>query len=161
MVGEAALDEPVTGPVIAVLPTAAPEAARRLPLWQGVVVAGGNPVDHLSTVARESGRPMLTRARDALADIADGSLVVLDAAETRVTATPPAIGDITELLRPPGQAMARIAAIALSPQRARLHDLIVPLTLANASGAPFSVLECRTLHDSIRFAHETAVQALF
>jgi pyruvate,water dikinase len=161
VVDEAALGEPITGPVIAVLPAAAPEAAKYLPLWQGVVVAGGNPVDHLSTVARESGRPMLTRARDALEDIADGSLVVLDATETRVTATPPAIGDIAELLRPPSRTTQRLATVALSPERARVHDLIVPLTLTDAYGPTFSVLECRTLHDIIRFAHETAVLALF
>jgi pyruvate, water dikinase len=37
----------------------------------------------------------------------------------------------------------------------------VPLTLTDAYGPTFSVLECRTLHDIIRFAHETAIIALF
>ena len=149
------------GPVVAVLPTAAPEAARGLALWQGAVVAGGNPADHLSTVARETGRPMLTRAAGAVEAIPAGALIVLDADAGRVTAAPAAIGDVAELLRPPVRLAPACAAPCLSPARLRLHELLAPLTLTGAYGPTFSVLECRTLHDIIRFTHEVAVMALF
>jgi pyruvate,water dikinase len=161
MTGQGELEASVAGPVIAVLPAAAPEAARCLPGWRGAVVAGGNPADHLSTVARESGLPMLTRAAGALEAIPRGALVMLDATEARVVAAPGAIGDIAELLGPPPQAAGQAGAVALSPERARLRDLIVPLTLTDVYGPAFSVIECRTLHDIIRFAHETAVFSLF
>ncbi len=149
------------GPVIAILPTAAPEAARGLPGWQGAIVAGGNPADHLSTVAREGGRPMLTRAAGAMAAIAPETLIVLDADQGVVNAAPTAIGNIAALLRPVKLLSAAQTAPALSAARMRVHELVAPLTLTDAYGPTFSVLECRTLHDIIRFTHETAVMALF
>jgi len=158
---EAGLRAPITGPVIALLPAAAPEAARWLPRWRGVVVAGGNPADHLSTVAREAGRPMLTRAGGAMEALPDGRLAVLDAGQALLTATPAAIGDIDALLGPPEESAKRLALDALSPDRARVRELVVPLTLTDAYGPTFSAIECQTLHDIIRYAHEAAVLALF
>jgi len=152
---------PTAGPVIALLPTAAPEAARWLARWRGIVVAGGNPADHLSTVARELGRPMLTRATGAMAAVPDGALVVLDAGEGLVTATHAAIGDIRELLLPATPAMSSFLGAPLSPARARVRDRIVPLTVGDAKAPTFSVNACHTLHDIIRYAHEMAVLSLF
>ncbi|EHJ48762.1 Pyruvate, water dikinase [Solidesulfovibrio carbinoliphilus subsp. oakridgensis] len=149
------------GPVIAVLPTAAPEAARFLPGWQGLVVAGGNPADHLSTVARETGRPLLTRAAGAVEALPDGAAAVLDAGRCLVTPAHPAIGDLGELLASPAADAGKPAPAPLSPARARIHDLTLPLTLTDAYGPTFAAIECRTLHDIIRFAHETAILALF
>lgn len=158
---ETAFDAPSPGPVVALLPFAAPEAARGLAHWLGVATSGGNPVDHLSTVAREAGRPMLTRAQGVLEAVPEGALVVLDADAGRITPAPAAIGDIAELLGPAGQEDRRPPTAPLPPGRARVHELVVPLTLTDAYGPTFSVLECRTLHDIVRFAHESAVLALF
>ncbi|WP_428564740.1 MAG: PEP/pyruvate-binding domain-containing protein [Solidesulfovibrio sp. DCME] len=158
---EAALAAPVAGPVVALLPFAAPEAARGLPLWQGLATAGGNPVDHLSTIAREAGRPMLTRAQGVIEAVPEGSLVVLDADAGRIVPAPAAIGPIEDILCPPATEPGHNAKAPLPPGRAAVHDLIVPLTLTDAYGPTFSVLECRTLHDVVRFAHESAVLTLF
>lgn len=155
------IETAATEPIIAVLPAAAPEATRLLSAWSGVVVAGGNPADHLSTVAREAGRPMLTRAAGAMEALPEGVPVVLDAAKRCLRALPPAVGAIGDLLGAAQTTRGRTAKAPLSPARTRLHDLIVPLTLTDAYGPTFSVLECSTLHDIIRFAHETAVIALF
>ncbi len=159
--GPADLDAPVSGPMVAVLPAATPEAARVLASWQGIVVAGGNPADHLSTVARETGRPMLTRAAGAMAAIPDGAVVVLDSGAGTVAAAPSAVGDLAELLSSPPAAPERSAPANLSPSRVRVRDLVAPLNLTDAYGPTFSVLECQSLHDVIRYAHETAVLALF
>lgn len=148
------------GPVIAVLPTATPEAARWLSRCQGMVVAAGNPGDHLSILARETGRPLLTRASGALSALADGSVAVLDAGENLVTDAPAAIGDLGDLLCCPPATAHRLAAASLSPSRARIRDLVVPLTLSDVSGPAFTAKDCHTLRDSIRFAHETAVMSL-
>jgi pyruvate, water dikinase len=152
---------PQTGPVIAVLATAAPEAASWISRWRGVVVENGNPADHLSTVAREAARPMLTRAGGAAAALPEGGLAVLDAGEGRLTEAPAAIGDLEELLRAVPPTAASGAHGTLSPARTKIRDLVVPLTLASGNGPGFSLAACRTLHDLIRFAHETAVLALF
>ncbi|MEA4857607.1 MAG: PEP/pyruvate-binding domain-containing protein [Solidesulfovibrio sp.] len=157
----AGLDAPESGPVVALLPFAAPEAARGLPRWQGLASCGGNPVDHLSTLAREAGRPMLTRAQGVMEAVPEGALVVLDADAGRIVPAPPAIGDIEGLLRPPQPGRGLRPAAPLPPGRALVHELVVPLGLTDAYGPTFSVLECRTLHDIVRFAHEAAVLALF
>ncbi|UJX43195.1 pyruvate, phosphate dikinase [Desulfovibrio sp. JY] len=155
------LDTPIAGPVIAVLAAATPEAARLLPSWQGVVAAGGNPTDHLSTVARELGRPMLTRATGAITAIPDGVPAVLDAAAGSVSAMPAVIGDLSELLAAPRPETAKAPRVALTPGRARVRELTVPLNLTNAYGPTFAAVECQSLHDIIRFAHEAAILALF
>ena len=152
---------PETGPIIAVLPTAAPDAATFMSRWRGAVVENGNPADHLSTVAREAARPMLTRASGARAALADGTLAVLDATEGRLTAAPAAIGAIEELLAAVPAQSAASGPVALSAARAGLRDRIVPLTLARGDAPTFTLEACHTLHDIIRFAHETAVLALF
>lgn len=149
------------GPVIAVLPTATTEAARWLSRCQGMVVASGNPGDHLSILAREIGRPLLTRASGALTALPEGRLAVLDAGENLLTDAPDAIGDLRELLGRPTAPLHRLAAASLSPARSRVHDLVVPLTLSDVAGPAFTPEACHTLRDSIRFAHETAVLSLF
>lgn len=149
------------GPVIAVLPTADPALAAHLPRWQGVVVAGGNPADHLSTLARETGRPMLTRARGALEAIPDNALIVLDADATQVTATPPAIGDIDELLSRTRPAHGPSAGKALTPGRARVRDLVCPAIEPSQPEEPADAAACRSLRDIILYAHDAAGQALF
>jgi pyruvate,water dikinase len=51
--------------------------------------------------------------------------------------------------------------IPADPVAADLHRLIVPLNLTDAYGPTFSIAECRTLHDLIRYIHEKAVIAMF
>lgn len=161
MTGEAAFAAPVTGPVIAVLPQARPEAASGLFHWQGVVVAGDTPDDPLSVAAQEMGRPMLVRATGAMEAIPDGRPVILDASETVVLPAPAAIGDLDELLAPVRTMPGKKGPATVSPARARVRELIVPLTFPEASAVTVSAADCRTLHDIIRFVHDAAVPAHF
>ncbi len=49
----------------------------------------------------------------------------------------------------------------ISPERQQLRDLVVPLNLADTCGPTFSIMECRSIHDIIRYTHEMAVLAMF
>ncbi|WP_300156885.1 PEP/pyruvate-binding domain-containing protein [Solidesulfovibrio sp.] len=159
--GGAADDGREDCPVVALLAEAAPEAVRGLPQWQGAATAGGNPVDHLSALAREAGRPMLARAHGVIEAVPDGRLVVLDADAGLILPAPPAIGDPAGLLRAPDGQRPRPALPPLPPGRARVHDLVVPLTLPEAGDPDLGAARCRSLHDVARFAREAAMRALF
>ena len=49
----------------------------------------------------------------------------------------------------------------LLPGQQRLHDLIAPLNLTDAYGPTFSLRECTTVHDLVRYTHELAVLTMF
>ena len=149
-------------PGILVLAQSMSDAAVVVPDFEGVVVDLGNPADHLACVAREYSRPMLTGAGEATRTLQDGQWVILDA-------------DMGMILKAPEQvwsAAARFGSAPLEGRRAkpggperpkttRLRQLIEPLNLTDAYGPTFSIQECRSLHDLIRYTHEMAVLAMF
>jgi pyruvate,water dikinase len=51
--------------------------------------------------------------------------------------------------------------MSLSPVRQNLRDRIVALNLTDAYGPTFSLAECRSIHDIIRYTHEMAVLTMF
>lgn len=151
------------GREIMVLRQSMVDAAAWLPKFQGVVVELGNPADHLSCVAREYGKPMLTGVASALRDLTEGDWVVLDADKAEILKAPAEVwaaaangDDEQEETRPDERRKPRVA-----PEIRRLMDLILPLNLTDAYGPTFSILECRTLHDVVRYTHEMAVLAMF
>ena len=159
-------------PSILVLPQSIVEAARHLRGCAGVIVDVGNPTDHLSCIAREYGVPMLTGTQTALATLSEGQWVIVDGDHGVVLPAPrssrPPAGPRKE--RPAENDGEEVGGLAptpekqlheLSPERQALRDMVVPLNLTDAYGATFSRLECRSLHDIIRYTHEMAVLAMF
>ena len=57
--------------------------------------------------------------------------------------------------------LEEIDKVPTDPIAAELHNLIVPLNLTDAYGPTFSIAECRTVHDLVRYIHEKAVIAMF
>ncbi len=155
--------EPVPSPTIMVLHQSLVDSARRLPEVEGVVVDLGNPADHLSCVAREYGRPMITGAAKATEMLRDGQWIVLDADRTAIYEAPEGTWADS-----PVASSAHIAGnghrqreVPVEPEIAMLRDLIEPLNLTDAFGPTFSIHECRSVHDIIRYTHEMAVLAMF
>lgn len=153
-------------PSIMVLRQSMVDAAGWLPEFEGVVVDLGNPADHLSCVAREYYRPMLTGTGNATGTLHDGQWIVLDADRTRIERLTeeswPALQDNPHF-RPSRERSRPVPAVrhAPAPGPARLRDLIEPLNLTDAYGPTFSILECKSMHDIIRYTHEMAVLAMF
>jgi pyruvate,water dikinase len=151
-------------PSIMVLPQSMPDAAGWLSGFEGVVVDLGNPADHLACVAREFSRPMLTGAGNATEVLQDGQWVILDADIAMVLKAPDEVwSGVASTLHGkllPETRRAKISDVS-SPGATRLLQLIEPLNLTDAYGPTFSVLECRSLHDLIRYTHEMAVLAMF
>lgn len=148
------------GPVVLVLQQSLVDAASLMPRVEGVVVELGNPTDHLSCVAREYGAPMITSATGALNTIPEGVLVIVDADDHLVIEAPEEVGDIIDNIGDQKHTRQSPQAV-VTGMAAALRDLIVPLNLTDAYGPTFSIKECRTLHDIVRFSHEKALISLF
>jgi len=127
-----------------------------------LVVDLGNPVDHLSCVAREYNIPMLTGTEYGTARITSDAWIAVNANEGRVY---PATDDEAEHARrhfaTDRQETANRTEIVLNPAMLDLYELIMPLHLTDAYGPTFSIRECRSIHDIIRYIHEKAVLAMF
>lgn len=152
---------PDLGPLILVLHQSLADAVGALSRVRGVLVDLGNPADHLSNVAREYGLPMVTGLLRATQVLKDGQWVTVEADHGLVRqATDPEIRAARDHV-PAAAGGPATAGQPVDPDLARLRQLIVPLNLTDAYGPTFSILECRSIHDVVRFAHEKAVLTLF
>ncbi len=151
------------GARILVLPQGLVEASPHLCRFAGLIVDAGNPTDHLSCIARECSLPMITGAGEAARVLEDGQWVVLDADNAQV------LEAAADLWAPLALSMARQRTLAdaprdrraLDPPREELRELVARLNLTDAYGPTFSLAQCRSVHDLVRYTHEMAVLAMF
>jgi pyruvate, water dikinase len=154
-------------PKIMVLHQSLVDAARWIPTFEGVIVDLGNPADHLSCIAREYGRPMLTGIEGATEELRDGQLVVLDADGKRVLEAPESIWpEVKMLWETAKKESARLSESETQPSDTpseidQLQSLIFQLNLTDAYGPTFSIQECQSIHDLIRYVHEMAILSMF
>ncbi|MHB8790906.1 MAG: PEP/pyruvate-binding domain-containing protein [Desulfobulbaceae bacterium] len=149
------------GPLVLILHQSLPDAVEVLDRVAALVVDLGNPVDHLSCVAREYGIPMLTGIEHATLRIAKESWIVVNANEGRIYLageSEAAQARQQPRLRP---RLDRQEHIPQTPGVRELYGAIIPLHLTDAYGPTFVIQECRSLHDIIRYLHEKAVLAMF
>lgn len=161
------LERPIEGPAILVLHQSLVDAARVVKDVNGVLVDIGNPADHLSCVAREHAVPMLTGLATATKELKDGEWVTVDAVSGRVTVS--AQAEMDEALKQRDNKDKEGIQTGLEgdgdetpkPFQKTLQELLVKLNLTDAYGPTFSIMECRSIHDIVRFVHEKAVIAMF
>lgn len=159
------LERPIERPAILVLHQSLVDAARVVKEVNGVLVDIGNPADHLSCVARENAIPMLTGLGTATRDLKNGDWITVDAVSGRVVV--PMQDDINEALKSRDNIKMVRSDIdnnetgSLNPIQKTLQALLVKLNLTDAYGPTFSIMECRSIHDIVRFVHEKAVIAMF
>ena len=152
---------PPAEPYVLVLHQSLVDAVPLLHKARGVIVDLGNPVDHLSCVAREYGIAMITGFGNAVERLQKVDWVMIDANKGMVYQPLPE--DIDEALTLAAAAPAKetLPESPADPLTAALYRLVVPLNLTDAYGPTFSIAECRTLHDLVRYVHEKAVLAMF
>jgi pyruvate,water dikinase len=154
-VDTASLPDVPAGAILAAK-NAAPELAALLDRAAGVVTELGGAASHLASVAREMGVPALFGLAGCMDVLPQGRQVTLDATGRRVLQG--CEWDLTEHRSRPA------SRVIGSPMHKRLRaalDLIAPLTLTDPKAPNFNPQGCETLHDLVRFAHETAMRAMF
>jgi pyruvate,water dikinase len=155
------LNQPPDEPYVLVMHQSLVDAVPALRKAHGVVVELGNPVDHLSCVAREYGIPMLTGVENAVGRLVKQGWATVDACQGKIwKPLDEDIADARTLAASRGEFEER-PEIPSDPAAADLYKNIVPLNLTDAYGPTFSIAECRTLHDLVRYVHEKAVIAMF
>lgn len=159
--GRADLSNVPEEPYVLIMHQSLVDAVPTLRRAHGVIVDLGNPVDHLSCVAREYGVAMLTGFGNAFERLQREKWITVDAYRGRIVL--PRLEDIEEarLLATTKTEFGEMPPTPSDPLAASLHKLIVPLNLTDAYGATFSIAECRTVHDLVRYVHEKAVIAMF
>jgi len=158
-------------PCIVVLPQSIVDASNLLAHCVGAIVDIGNPTDHLSCIARELGIPMLTGSEQGSTVLKNGQWIILDADNGVVREASPSIREValqahqerlhSEKNAGPTDRLTQLRASTISPEREQLRRTLIPLNLTDAYGSTFSLLECRSIHDIIRYTHEMAVLAMF
>lgn len=149
---------------ILVAPSAAPELAGGLGALRGVIAAVGSVAGHLASVARELRIPALFNLPDALS-LPHGAPATLWADRGLVLegCALPFDSRLGMSGRAPSDDGARSEAAAspIAGRFAAVMALVAPLNLTDPRAPGFAPEGCRTAHDVIRYAHETAMRAMF
>ena len=162
------MEKEYSGPGIMVLRQSLIDAAAFIPFFEGVIVDLGNPADHLSCIARDYSRPMITGTGKATRTLKDGQWIVLDADRALILEAPEEIWSKSSSASERKPVRLRKTDEGRSaeeskgpPESAKLREFIEPLNLTDSYGPTFSIMECKSLHDIIRFTHEMAVLSMF
>ncbi len=157
------LDAGFSEPTILVLHRSLVDAAKAIGKVQGVLVDFGNPADHLSCVAREYGRPMLVGLVDAMKLLENGKWITVDGEHGQVFEAD--MKEVEQSLKMFKQLQTIKKEDGPDTKQddvlRRLKELTIKLNLTDAYGPTFSIMECRSLHDIVRYVHEKAVIAFF
>ncbi|MEW6221671.1 MAG: PEP/pyruvate-binding domain-containing protein, partial [Thermodesulfobacteriota bacterium] len=126
-----------------------------IPRAAAVVTEIGTPASHLATLCREMRAPCLVGLPGIMAQVADGEEITVDAEDNRIFR-----GRVQALLT-----LRMADGMDLHASReirtlSRLTAAISQLSLVDPLLGGFRAEACRSLHDVLRFTHETAVQAL-
>ncbi len=147
-------------PVVLVMHQSFVDAANLLGQVAAVLVDLGSPADHLACVAREQQTPLICGLSDASRKLQASQWLTVDASHGKVYAA--SSEEIAAALAAWQQApAAKAAKPSLPPLYQELQALVTALNLTDAYGPTFSILECRSLHDIVRFVHEKGVLAMF
>ena len=148
-------------PLVLVMQQSFVEAANLLGQVAAVLVELGSPADHLACVAREQQTPMVCGIKDASSLLQAGQWITVDGSHGRVHAASAEEITATEKAWQNGPPTGRMLRVPLPPLHRELQELVTVLHLTDAYGPTFSIVECKSLHDIVRFVHEKAVLSMF
>ena len=132
-----------------------PSLVRFIGRLEAVICEQGAVTGHFATVCREFGVVLLVGADGAATLLSAGAEVTVDGYTGAVYA-----GKVASLIA--HKSKVDIAAQSDFSRKLRaVLEYITPLHLVDPSAASFRAHSTRSLHDIIRYAHETAVQTMF
>lgn len=146
----AAEEENTPTGALLVVPQLLPDCVRLLSRVCGIVVERGGVTGHAASILREFRMPSLFGVAGAMDTLLPGQMVSLDVAGRSVYA-----GAVWPELR------GQLPVVVHGRRSTGLPDLLAG-KLTKLSGSAFiGTWACQSLHDVIRFAHETAIQSMF
>ncbi len=149
------LDRVPAGAVL-VARSPSPELAQVIDRVAAVVAETGSIASHLATVAREFRVPAIFNVKDAVSRLPEGREVTVDADMGNVYD-----GRIETLLSAALRAEEPPPDTPIFRKLNAVLALVAPLNLTDPRSRRFKPAGCRTLHDILRYAHETAVREMF
>lgn len=123
---------------------------------QAILTDTGSPLGHMASLCREYRIPTLLDTRVATTQLTNGQLVTVDSEAGRVYE-----GRVEELLQRKRAETTYMQGTPEAKALARVYDDIVPLHLTNPRHANFTPSNCKSLHDIMRFVHESSYAAMF
>jgi pyruvate,water dikinase len=121
-----------------------------------VVSETGSVAGHFASVAREFGIPTIVNAREAARRMKSGQIVTVYADQGLVYAD-----EVPSLLTNPCLRKRPIADSPLARKLGYIREFVSPLRLVDPQAPEFTPGQCRSLHDVIRFAHESGTREMF
>ena len=135
--------------------TLSPAYASVLERLAAVVTDTGSKASHFASVAREFGLPVVVDAKFATHRLGEGDVVTVDADTGAIYA-----GETPELKPLAGRPAAR-RDTPFHKRMAEVMRHVSPLHLTDAEADTFAPEHCRSVHDIVRFCHETGVSEMF
>ena len=139
---------------VLVLKTLPPEITPALDRVRAVLAGQGSPACHFASVAREAGVPVLCNV-SGLEDIEQGVVVSVDADQGLILSGN-VVGSGTEKPSPPAGLSSEVQL-----RLEKALPFIAALSLRDPGTDDFRIQGCRSLHDIVRFAHESGVREMF
>ncbi len=135
---------------------AGPQLVTAIPRITAVIIAAGSRAGHFSSIAREFKVPAVTNVDKGFDDLVQGSFVTVDAGRGRVFE-----GRVDALIKkaPSGKDCLDDSSFRVKLQY--VMNFCSKLKLTDPESDKFSPESCRSLHDIIRFVHETALKEMF
>lgn len=142
---------------ILVVKTLPPELTPVLNQAGGVLAEQGSPACHFASVAREAQIPVLCNV-SGLQDIAQGTSLSVDADQGLVLAGAIFQGQRKE---PPHFSQSSPPTSEVQRRLERALPFLAALHLRDPNADDFSIQGCKSLHDIVRFGHESGVREMF
>ncbi|MGD9972214.1 MAG: PEP/pyruvate-binding domain-containing protein [Desulfatirhabdiaceae bacterium] len=141
---------------VLVAPRSYPQYVLVMGKAQAIVTDSGSLTGHMASLSREFNVPALLNTRIATSRIQPGELITVDALSGRVYR-----GRVTELLEETfgNPDMSRKTPVYNILRRRA--DWIIPLNLVDPKSVNFQAINCKTVHDIMRFLHERSYTEIF
>ncbi len=121
-----------------------------------IVIATGSRASHFSSIAREFGVPAIVNPTTGFHDLVQGTWVTVDADKGIVYE-----GKAKQLLKKVAPKEDFFADSSFMVKLRYVINFCAKLKLTDPGSSSFVPEACRSLHDIIRFAHETAMKEMF
>lgn len=121
-----------------------------------IIIGTGSRASHFSSIAREFGVPAITNVVNGFDDLVHGNYVTVDAENCIVYD-----GVAESLLKKTAQKQDFFVDTSFMVKLRYMISFCAKLKLTDPESRTFTPEACRSLHDIIRFTHETAMKEMF